>query len=53
MHQINLERMSPVHAVDGVAFPDTLVGTDSHTPMVDALGVIQLVWVVWKQKASC
>jgi len=41
MHQINLERMSPVvHAIDGVAFPDTLVGTDSHTPHVDALGVI-------------
>ncbi|MGK0411129.1 MAG: aconitate hydratase, partial [Shewanella psychromarinicola] len=41
MHQINLERMSPVvHALDGVAFPDTLVGTDSHTPHVDALGVI-------------
>jgi aconitate hydratase len=28
--------------VDGVAFPDTLVGTDSHTPMVDALGVIAI-----------
>ncbi len=41
MHQINLERMSPViHSQDGVAFPDTLVGTDSHTPHVDALGVI-------------
>ncbi len=43
MHQINLERMSPVvQVVDGVAFPDTLVGTDSHTPMVDALGVISV-----------
>ncbi len=41
MHQINLEKMSPVvHASAGVAFPDTLVGTDSHTPHVDALGVI-------------
>ena len=41
MHQINLEKMSPVvHAREGVAFPDTLVGTDSHTPHVDALGVI-------------
>ena len=41
LHQINLEHMSPVIEVrDGVAFPDTLVGTDSHTPMVDALGVI-------------
>ncbi len=43
MHQINLERMSPVvHAQSGVAFPDTLVGTDSHTPHVDALGVIAI-----------
>lgn len=43
MHQINLEKMSPViHAKDGVAFPDTLVGTDSHTPHVDALGVIAI-----------
>lgn len=41
LHQINLERMSPVVQVqDGVAYPDTLIGTDSHTPMVDALGVI-------------
>ncbi|SIQ52150.1 aconitase /2-methylcitrate dehydratase (trans-methylaconitate-forming) [Solilutibacter tolerans] len=41
MHQINLEKMSPVIFVDdGVAFPDTCVGTDSHTPHVDALGVI-------------
>ncbi|WP_281214342.1 Fe/S-dependent 2-methylisocitrate dehydratase AcnD [Shewanella insulae] len=43
MHQINLEKMSPViQARDGVAFPDTLVGTDSHTPHVDALGVIAI-----------
>jgi aconitate hydratase len=41
MHQINLERMSPVIGVqDGVAYPDTCVGTDSHTPHVNALGVI-------------
>ncbi|KZN43855.1 Fe/S-dependent 2-methylisocitrate dehydratase AcnD [Pseudoalteromonas luteoviolacea] len=43
LHQINLEKMSPViQARDGVAFPDTLVGTDSHTPHVDALGVIAI-----------
>ncbi|MBZ2187937.1 Fe/S-dependent 2-methylisocitrate dehydratase AcnD [Alcanivorax sp. JB21] len=43
MHQINLEKMSPVVQVrDGVAFVDTCVGTDSHTPMVDALGVISV-----------
>ena len=45
MHQINLEKMSPVVYVQkdeegSVAFPDTCVGTDSHTPHVDALGVI-------------
>ena len=41
MHQINLEKMSPViHADNGLAYPDTCVGTDSHTPHVDALGVI-------------
>ncbi|MBV7316774.1 Fe/S-dependent 2-methylisocitrate dehydratase AcnD [Shewanella sp. NIFS-20-20] len=43
MHQINLERMSPViHNDHGIAYPDTLVGTDSHTPHVDALGVIAI-----------
>ncbi|HZJ95693.1 MAG TPA: Fe/S-dependent 2-methylisocitrate dehydratase AcnD [Thiopseudomonas sp.] len=43
MHQINLEKMSPVIQVrDGIAFPDTCVGTDSHTPHVDALGVIAI-----------
>ncbi|MBA1201988.1 Fe/S-dependent 2-methylisocitrate dehydratase AcnD [Pseudomonas capeferrum] len=43
MHQINLEKMSPVvHADQGVAYPDTCVGTDSHTPHVDALGVIAI-----------
>lgn len=43
MHQINLEKMSPVVQVkDSVAFPDTCVGTDSHTPHTDALGVISV-----------
>ncbi|WLF83920.1 Fe/S-dependent 2-methylisocitrate dehydratase AcnD [Moraxella sp. ZY210820] len=43
MHQINLEKMSPVvQRKDGVAFPDTCVGTDSHTPHTDALGVISV-----------
>ncbi|RCL20353.1 Fe/S-dependent 2-methylisocitrate dehydratase AcnD [Pseudomonas sp. AFG_SD02_1510_Pfu_092] len=43
MHQINLEKMSPViHNDRGVAYPDTCVGTDSHTPHVDALGVIAI-----------
>ncbi|MDX1715188.1 MAG: Fe/S-dependent 2-methylisocitrate dehydratase AcnD, partial [Halomonas venusta] len=48
MHQINLEKMSPVVQCRPdeqgvpVAYPDTCVGTDSHTPMVDALGVISV-----------
>jgi aconitate hydratase len=43
MHQINLEKMSPVIQVrDGVAFADTCVGTDSHTPHIDCLGVIAI-----------
>lgn len=43
MHQINLEKMSPViQSKQGIAFPDTCVGTDSHTPHVDALGVIAI-----------
>lgn len=43
MHQINLEKMSPViQSKQGVAYPDTCVGTDSHTPHVDSLGVIAI-----------
>ncbi|WP_217522347.1 Fe/S-dependent 2-methylisocitrate dehydratase AcnD [Vibrio metschnikovii] len=43
MHQINLEKMSPVIQLkQGVAFPDTCVGTDSHTPHINALGVIAI-----------
>ena len=40
-HQINLEYLAQgVFEQDGYLFPDTLVGTDSHTPMVNALGVL-------------
>jgi len=40
-HQVNLEHLGKVVATkDGVAFPDTLVGTDSHTTMVNGLGVL-------------
>src|ERR1019366_964852 len=45
VHQVNLERLARV-VFDGqgsgkpVAYPDTLVGTDSHTPMIDGLGVL-------------
>src|SRR5687768_1934987 len=41
VHQVNLEFLAPVvDDRDGVAFPDTLVGTDSHTTMINALGVL-------------
>ncbi len=40
-HQVNLEYFSRcVIERDGVAFPDTVVGTDSHTPMVNGLGIV-------------
>src|SRR5918992_1586272 len=41
VHQVNLEYLARVVEVrDGVVFPDTLVGTDSHTTMVEGLGVL-------------
>ncbi len=41
IHQINLERLAPGVQHDGdLHFPDTLVGADSHTPMINALGVV-------------
>ncbi len=40
-HQVNLEYLSKVViARDGMAFPDTLVGTDSHTPTVNGVGIV-------------
>jgi aconitate hydratase A / 2-methylisocitrate dehydratase len=40
-HQVNLEHLGHVVSVrEGVAFPDTLVGTDSHTTMINGLGVL-------------
>ncbi|HZD16674.1 MAG TPA: aconitate hydratase AcnA [Actinomycetota bacterium] len=40
-HQVNLEHLGKVVTVrDGMAFPDTLVGTDSHTTMINGLGVL-------------
>jgi aconitate hydratase len=40
-HQVNLEYLAKAVLIrDGIAFPDTLVGTDSHTPMVNGIGVI-------------
>ena len=41
VHQVNLEHLATVvRTLDGVAVPDTLVGTDSHTTMINGLGVL-------------
>src|SRR5215471_2478132 len=41
VHQVNLEYLAPVvFHPDGAAYPDTVVGTDSHTTMINALGVV-------------
>jgi len=41
VHQVNLEYLAPgVHKKDGICYPDTLVGTDSHTTMINGLGVV-------------
>src|SRR5256714_3956516 len=41
VHQVNLEYLARgVHKKNGIYYPDTLVGTDSHTPMVNAIGVV-------------
>jgi aconitate hydratase len=41
VHQVNLEYLARgVHEKDGVYYPDTLVGTDSHTPMINGIGVV-------------
>jgi len=41
VHQVNLEYLARgVHQKDGIYYPDTLVGTDSHTPMINGIGVV-------------
>jgi len=41
VHQVNLEYLARgVHMKDGVYYPDTLVGTDSHTTMINGIGVV-------------
>jgi aconitate hydratase len=41
VHQVNLEYLAPVvFSADGQAYPDTVVGTDSHTTMINGLGVV-------------
>jgi aconitate hydratase len=41
VHQVNLEYLARgVHVKDGLVYPDTLVGTDSHTTMINGIGVV-------------
>src|SRR5690242_5036044 len=41
VHQVNLEYLARgVHIKDGIVYPDTLVGTDSHTTMINGIGVV-------------
>ncbi len=41
VHQVNLEYLARgVHRKNGIYYPDTLVGTDSHTPMINGIGVV-------------
>jgi aconitate hydratase len=41
VHQVNLEHLARgIHRKDGVYYPDTLVGTDSHTTMINGIGVV-------------
>jgi aconitate hydratase len=41
VHQVNLEYLAPgVHVKNGVTYPDSLVGTDSHTTMINGLGIV-------------
>jgi aconitate hydratase len=41
VHQVNLEYLARgVHTRDGISYPDTLVGTDSHTTMINGIGVV-------------
>ena len=41
VHQVNLEYLAPVvHTATGTPYPDSVVGTDSHTTMINGLGVL-------------
>ena len=58
VHQVNLEylaRVVFVHEADGnrSAYPDTLVGTDSHTTMVNGLGVLGWAWAASRLRPRC
>jgi aconitate hydratase len=54
VHQVNIERLAHVTMVrDGVAYPDTCVGTDSHTTMVNGLGFSAGASVASRPRRPC
>jgi len=58
VHQVNIEHLARVVFSDDKngklrAYPDTLVGTDSHTTMVNGLGVLGWAWVASRPRPRC
>ena len=57
VHQVNLEYLARgVHKkADGgdTVYPDTLVGTDSHTTMINGIGVVGWAWAASRLKPAC
>ncbi len=54
VHQVNLEYLARgVQQKDGVYYPDTLVGTDSHTTMINGIGVVAGAWAASRRKPAC
>lgn len=54
IHQVNLEWLARgVHQKDGITYFDTLIGTDSHTPMINGIGVLGWGWAASKPKRRC
>jgi len=54
VHQVNMEYLARgVMEKDGMAYPDTLVGTDSHTTMINGLGIVAWAWAASRPKPRC
>jgi aconitate hydratase len=54
VHQVNLEYLARgVHEKNGVYYPDTLVGTDSHTTMINGVGVVAGASAALKLRRAC
>lgn len=51
MHTINLEQLATVVCEqDGMLHPDMMIGTDSHTPMINGIGVLGWGWAGWRRR---